>query len=211
MQPIYPNSNPREQHQPSFSIKNPPHHEHPGRHPRGPGSNIRHHQEIFQREKNEALEIYKLIHIRQGEGEPFENFLLRLLDLSENTNVNRMTADDLISTLILYGIHNQEIREELLFKKPPLNKEETILFIRNKAAGKRNGQNLNHQNCGSQLKITKTIHTNTNIRKPPTNGVLQMRRLVATRQEQPLPGHQRGMQILPQVGRLRKSMLQQEK
>ena len=61
-------------------------------------------RKYFKEKQNEALERYKLIHIEQGEGEPFENFLLRLLDLSENTNLNRMTADDLISTLILCGI-----------------------------------------------------------------------------------------------------------
>ena len=69
---------------------------------------------------------------RQEDGETFEEFQGALAELAEDAEIANMSYDDWMTTRLIHGISDEDVRQELLGKTPSLDLAETIRLCKNK-------------------------------------------------------------------------------
>ena len=93
-------------------------------------------------QRNIAVDRYKLVRRKQEAGESFDDFLVDLREQDEDVNLNEMSADEWIATLISSWLRNEDTRQELLGKKPALNLSDTITLCRNRELAEKEDERL---------------------------------------------------------------------
>ena len=109
-------------------------------------------KDYLKSQRNIAVDRYKLVRRKQETGESFDDFLVELREQAEDANLSSMTADEWIATLIVSGVRDEDTRQELLSKKPPLDLPETITLCRNRELAEKEDQRLSK---GVSLNVNK--------------------------------------------------------
>lgn len=118
-------------------------------------------RKYLKSQTSSIVDRYKLLQIRQAEDQRFDDFLVELLEQEEDAEIANMTLDDWTSTLIIVGLKDEELREELLALPNP-TLEDVKKKCRAREASIQDGKTLS----GAGKTVFGITKKNTGVAKP---------------------------------------------
>ena len=98
--------------------------------------------EYLNSQRNVTVDRYKLIRRKQETGETFDDFYVQLCEQAEDANLAGMNEQNWLSTLIISGIKGDELRQDLLSKKPAPTLEQVVSLCRSKEVAEREDKRM---------------------------------------------------------------------